>query len=284
METYGGKFMIFGLNKLGITPNSFRLLYSIMTAAYYHKVWDTTYGVIVKESELSLHKVRASLNELRSKSLVTTKSSTDGIKIILGSKLLEMIYLDCNYKQKGASQRTRSMTEIKKSQPPKQEGEVTVNCQTSSMRSLTPIPPQNISRPSLKNTFKNKVLAEATSQSPEQIPTTPQKPPTKPPTTNPPSTKSTTSQKLKASDKKPYVTTRGTLYKFFEDWLKYYEQLSDLDIVRIKKDEEKMMRYWRSFQDHARYWLSRNRQIEKPERNINKIKMMKQFAALAKVS
>jgi len=277
-----GKFMLFPLNKLNITPDSFRLLYAIITEAYYDKMWDTTHGILEQNSKLTRYKVRASLDELRSEGLITTTTSTDGIKIILGQKIIEMIYLD--YTRKGASQRTKNMAEIKKSQPPKQEERATKNCRTSSTQTSTPNTPQNISKPSLKSTSKKEVLTEAKSQTPQQVQTAPQKPPTKPPTTKRPSTNPPTSQKLKASDKKPYITTRGTLYKFFEDWLGYYEQLSPLDIIRIKNDDQKMMRYWKGFHDYARCWLSRNRQIERPEKNINKIKMMKQFAALAKVS
>ena len=274
--------MLFQLNQLNITSDSFRLLYAIISAAYHDKMWDTTHEILQKNSKLTRYKVRVSLDELRTENLITTKTSTDGIKIVLGQKIIEMIYLD--YTRKGASQRTKNMAEIKKSQPPKQEVKATKNCPTSSTQTSTPTTPQNISKPSLKSTSKKEVLTETTSQTWQQVQTAPQKPPTKPPTTKRPSTNPPTSQKLKASDKKPYITTRGTLYKFFEDWLGYYEQLSPLDIIRIKKDEQKMMRYWKEFHDYARCWLSRNRQIERPEKDINKIKMMKQFAALAKVS
>jgi hypothetical protein len=253
-----------------------------MTSAYYDKMWDTTHGILERDSGLSRYKVRASLDELKREKLIMAKSSTSGIKITLMPVLVDMIYKD--YRRRGASQRTKNMTEIKKSQPPKQEVKATKNCPTSSTQTSTPTTPQNISKPSLKSTSKKEVLTETTSQTQQQVQTVPQKPRTKPPTTKRPSTKPPTSQKLKASDKKPYITTRGTLYKFFEDWLGYYEQLSPLDIIRIKKDEQKMMRYWKEFHDYARCWLSRNRQIERPERDINKIKMMKQFAALAKVS
>lgn len=271
--------MLFQLNQLKITPDSFRLLYAIITAAYHDKVWDTTHGILEKDSGLSRYKVRASLDELRKEKLIMTTTSTDGIKIVLKQKIIEMIYHD--YTRKGASQRTRNMAEIKKSQPPQQEVETTKNCQTSSMQTLTPKVHQNTSKPSLRSTSKKGILTETVNQTPKQVQTAPEKPPT---TKRPPS-KPRTSQKLKASDKKPYITTRGTLYKFFEEWLKNYEILSELDIAcLLKKDDQKMIRYWINFQDYARCWLSRNQQIERPERDLNKIKAMKKFAGLAKAS
>jgi hypothetical protein len=277
--------MLFQLNQLKITPDSFRLLYAIITAAYHSKVLETTHKSLQKDSRLSEYKVRNSLLELKKEKLITTKTSTDGIKIVLGQQIIEMIYLD--YTKKGASQRTRNMAEIKKSQPPKQEVEAT-KCQTLSTQSLTPSNRQNTSKPSLRSTSKKGILTETVSQTPKQVQTAPEKPPTKPtkpPTTKRPPSKPRTSQKLKASDKKPYITTRGTLYKFFEEWLKNYEILSELDIAcLLKKDDQKMMRYWINFQDYARCWLSRNRQIERPERDLNKIKAMKKFAGLAKAS
>ena len=274
--------MLFQLNQLKITPDSFRLLYAIITAAYHDKMWDTTHGSLEKDSGLSRYKVRASLDELRKEKLIMTTTSTNGIKIVLKQKIIEMIYHD--YTRKGASQRTRNMAEIKKSQPPKQEVEATKNCQTLSTQSLTPTSHRNTSKPSLRSTSKKGFLTETVSQTPKQVQTVPEKPPT---TKRPPSkpSKPPTGQKLKASDKKPYITTRGTLYKFFEEWLKNYEILSDLDITRLlKRDDQKMMRYWINFQDYARCWLSRNRQIERPERDLNKIKAMKKFAGLAKAS
>lgn len=276
--------MLFQLNQLKITSDSFRLLYAIITAAYHDKMWDTTHGILERDSGLSKYRVRASLDELRNEKLITTTTSTNGIKIVLKQKIIEMIYHD--YTRKGVSQRTRNMAEIKKSQPPKQEVKATKNCRTSSTQTSTPMSHQNTSKPSLRSTSKKvEVLAPMANQSPAQVQTAPEKPPTKPPATKRPASNPTTSQKLRASDKKPYITTRGTLYKFFEEWLKYYEQLSDLDIsCLLKRDDQKMMRYWISFQDYARCWLSLNRQIHRPEKDINKIKMMKQFAALAKVS
>jgi hypothetical protein len=276
--------MLFQLNQLKITSDSFRLLYAIITAAYHDKMWDTTHGILERDSGLSKYRVRASLDELRNEKLITTTTSTNGIKIVLKQKIIEMIYHD--YTRKGVSQRTRNMAEIKKSQPPKQEVKATKNCRTLSTQTSTPMSHQNTSKPSLRSTSKKvEVLAPMANQSPAQVQTAPEKPPTKPPATKRPASNPTTSQKLRASDKKPYITTRGTLYKFFEEWLKYYEQLSDLDIsCLLKRDDQKMMRYWISFQDYARCWLSLNRQIHRPEKDINKIKMMKQFAALAKVS
>ena len=276
--------MLFQLNQLKITSDSFRLLYAIITAAYHDKMWDTTHGILERDSGLSKYRVRASLDELRNEKLITTTTSTNGIKIVLKQKIIEMIYHD--YTRKGVSQRTRNMAEIKKSQPPKQEVKATKNCRTSSTQTSTPMSHQNTSKPSLRSTSKKvEVLAPMANQSPAQVQTAPEKPPTKPPATKRPASNPTTSQKLRASDKKPYITTRGTLYKFFEEWLKYYEQLSDLDIsCLLKRDDQKMMRYWISFQDYARCWLSLNRQIHRPEKDINRIKMMKQFAALAKVS
>lgn len=274
--------MLFQLNQLKITPDSFRLLYAIMTAAYHDKMWDTTHGILERDSGLSRYKVRSSLDELRAEKLIMTKSSTNGIKITLMPILVEMIYKD--YKRRGASQRTKNMTEIKKSQPPKQEVKATKNYRTSSTQSSNPMSHQSTLKPSLRSTSKKGFLTEPASQSPKQVQTAPQKPPTKPPTTKRPAAKPPTSQKLKASDKKPYITTRGTLYKFFEEWLKYYEQLSDLDIACLlkKKDDQEMIRYWISFQDYARCWLSLNRQVHRPERDLNKIKAMKKFAGLAK--
>jgi hypothetical protein len=276
--------MLFQLNQLKITSDSFRLLYAIITAAYHDKMWDTTHGILEKDSGLSRYKVRASLDELRKEKLIMTTTSTNGIKILLKQRIIEMIYHD--YTRKGASQRTRNMAEIKKSQPPKQEVEATKNCQTSSMQNLTPTSHRNTSMPSLRSTSKKRFLTETVTQATKQVQTAPEKPPTKPPTTKRPTTsKPPTSQKLKASDKKPYITTRGTLYKFFEEWLMIYEQLSELDIsCLLKRDDQKMMRYWVNFQDYARCWLSLNRQIERPERNLNKIKAMKKIAGLAQAS
>jgi hypothetical protein len=276
--------MIFQLNQLKITPDSFRLLYAIITAAYHDKMWNTTYGILERDSGLNRYFIRTSLDELRTEGLILTKSSTSGIKITLMPVLVDMIYKD--YKRPRASQRTKNMAEIKKSQPPKQEVKATKNCRTSSTQTSTPMIHQNTSKPSLRSTSKkSEVLTQRASQPTKQVQTAPEKPPTKPPTTKRPSSKPPTSQKLKASDKKPYITTRGTLYKFFEEWLKYYEQLSDLDIsCLLKRDDQKMMRYWISFQDYARCWLSLNRQIERPEKDLNKIKAMKKFAALAKAS
>lgn len=275
--------MLFQLNQLKITPDSFRLLYAIITAAYHDKMWDTTHGILEKDSGLSRYKVRASLDELRKEKLIMTTTSTNGVKIVLKQKIIEMIYHD--YTRKGASQRTRNIAEIKKSQPPKQEVQATKNCRTSSMQTSTPMSHQNTSKPSLRSTSKKGFLTETVTQTPKQVQTAPEKPPTKPPTTKRPTSKPPTSQKLKASDKKPYITARGTLYKFFEEWLKNYEILSELDIAcLLKKDDQKMMRYWINFQDYARCWLSRNRQIERPERDLNKIKAMKKFAGLAKAS
>lgn len=276
--------MLFQLNQLKITPDSFRLLYAIITAAYHNKMWDTTHGILEKDSGLTRYKVRASLEELRNEKLITTTTNTNGIKIVLKQKIIEMIYHD--YTRKGASQRTRNMAEIKKSQPPKQEGKTT-NCQTSSTQTSNPPIHQNTSKPSLRSTSKKtEVLTQTVNQTSTQVQTAPEKPPTtKRPASKPPASKPTTSQKLKALDKKPYITTRGTLYKFFEEWLKYYEQLSELDIAcLLKRDDQKMMRYWISFQDYARCWLSLNRQIERPEKDLNKIKAMRKFAALAKAS
>jgi hypothetical protein len=274
--------MLFQLNQLKITPDSFRLLYAIITAAYHDKMWDTTHGILEKDSGLSRYKVRASLDELRKEKLITATTSTNGVKIVLKQKIIEMIYHD--YTRKGASQRTRNMAEIKKSQPPKQEVKATKNCRTSSTQTSTPMSHQNTSKPSLRSTSKKGFLTETVTQTPKQVQTAPEKPPTKPPTTKRPTSKPQTTQKLKASDKKPYITARGTLYKFFEEWLKNYEILSELDIACLKKDDQKMMRYWINFQDYARCWLSLNRQIERPERDLNKIKAMKKFAGLAKAS
>ena len=275
--------MLFQLNQLKITPDSFRLLYAILTAAYHEKMWDTTHGILERDSGLSRYKVRASLDELKKEKLIIAKSSTSGIKITLMPILVEMIYKD--FKRKGASQRTRNMAEIKKSQPPKQEVKATKNCRTSSTQTSTPESPQNTSKPSLRNTSKKEVLTNVTTKTTTQIPQQEQQiAPQKPPTTRRPSTKPPTGQKLKALDKKPYITTRGTLYKVFEDWLKNYEILSDIDIARLKKDDKKMMRYWIEFHDYARCWLSLNRQVQRPERDLNKIKAMKKIAALAKVS
>jgi hypothetical protein len=270
--------MLFQLNQLKITPDSFRLLYAIMTAAYHDKMWDTTYGILERDSGLSRYKVRAAITELKMENLITTKTSTSGIKITLLPILVEMIYKD--YKRRGASQRTKNMAEIKKSQPPKQGAKPTKNCQTSSTQTSTPTNPQNISKPSLRNTSKKEVLTETAIQTPKQVHAAPPKTPS----TNRPSTTPPTSKKLKASDKKPYITTRGTLYKVFEEWLKGYELLSDLDIARFKKDDNKMMRYWVGFQDYARCWLSLNSQVYRPEKDLNKIKAMKKIAALAKAS
>jgi len=271
--------MLFQLNQLNITPDSFRLLYAIMTAAYHDKMWDTTHGILERDSRLSRYKVRASLDELKREKLIMTKTSTSGIKITLMPVLVDMIYKD--YKRKGASQRSKNMTEIKKSQSPKQEKKATKSSQTSSTQTLTPKPHQNTSKPSLQST-STKTVTQAI-QTPKQVQTAPAKPPAKPPTKQP-STKPPTNQKLKASDKKPYMTPRGTLCKVFEEWLKNYEILSDVDIAQLKKNDDKMMRYWKDFQDYARCWLSRNRQIERPERDLNKIKAMKRIAALAKAS
>ena len=270
--------MLFQLNQLKITPDSFRLLYAIMTAAYHDKIWDTTHGILERDSGLSRYKVRAALDELKREKLITAKSSTSGVKITLMPVLVEMIYKD--YKRRGASQRTKNMAEIKKSQPPKQEARPTRNCRTSSTQTSTLTPLQNTSKPSLKNTLKKKETLPQAQQSPKQTQTAPQKPLS----TKSPSSKQPTSKKLKASDKKPYITTRGTLYKVFEDWLKGYELLSDLDIARLRKNDNKMMYYWKEFQDYARCWLSLNAQIQRPERDLNKIKAMKKIAALAKAS
>ena len=80
------------------------------------------------------------------------------------------------------------------------------------------------------------------------------------------------------------MTTKGTLYKTFEEWLKGYELLSDLDIARFMKDEAKMLYYWKEFHDYARCWLSRNRQVQKPDMDLNRIKIMKRVAVLVQAA
>ena len=282
-----GGVMIFQLNNLNITPDSFRLLYSILTAAYHDKMWQTTYAVLERDSKLSRYKVRAGLDELRKEKLITTQSFTTGIKITLMPILVEMIYKD--FKRRGASQRTRNMTEIKKYQAPqeKQGAVATKTSRTSSRQTSTQSPPQNISKPSLRNTSqKEKAQTQQIIQPSSTTTVTPSKPPSKPPTNRPPGTNPTTSRrKLRDSDRKlPYLTTKGSLYKTFEEWLKGYERLSELDITRFMKDETKMLYYWKQFHDYARCWLSRNRQLERPDMDLNKIKMMKKMAALAKAA
>jgi len=269
--------MLFQLDQLNITPDSFRLLYSILTAAYHDKMWETTHGILERNSKLSKYKVRASLDELRREKLIMTKSYTTGIKITLMPVLVEMIYKD--FKRKGASQRTRDMNEIKKSQAPKKEGAVaTKPSRRLSTPNLTQKPLQTTSKPSLPSTSKTEKTQLQTVTTPTATPTATQPKPT----TKSPTTRSTSSgTKLKASDKKPYITTRGTLYKAFGEWLKNYELLSDLDIARFMKDEAKMLYYWKEFQDYARCWLSRNRQVERPNMDLNKIKMMKKVSCYA---
>jgi len=264
--------MLFQLDQLNITPDAFRLLYSIMTAAYHDKMWETTHGILERNSKLSRYKVRAGLDELRREKLIMTKSYTTGIKITLMPVLVEMIYKD--FKRKGASQRSRNMDEIKKSQAPKKEGAVATKAsRKSSTQTSTQSLPRTTSKPSLRSTFKKENLQTAAV-------TTTAAPPSKPTTKHPPKT----ATKLKALDKKPYITTRGTLYKAFWEWLKGYELLSDLDIAHFMKDEAKMLYYWKEFQDYARCWLSRNRQVHKPDMDLSRIKMMKRVAAMAQVA
>ena len=269
--------MLFNLNKLHITPDSFRLLYHIMTEAYYDKMINTTHGELEKATEMSKHKIRAALNELRTDKLIHTESFTTGIRITLMPVLVEMIYKDSPRKK--ASQKTNVMNEIKKFPGRKKpEGSSSQTSQKSSTETSTQKPRPIISKHSSKNTS----TVNATTATPTK-PAKPAKKTNTPPSQTPKPT--TTKQKNRVprgSAKKPYMTTRGKLYTYFESWLRLGEAMSNEQVNQLLKNEAELEKFWNKFRNYAaRTWLPLQKVSTNPETDLNKIKFMRQIALVA---
>jgi hypothetical protein len=265
--------MLFGLNKLGLTSDSFMLLHQIIEDAYYDKMVETTIGYLENATGLSKYKVRACLNELRRRKLIQTSSFTSGTRITLMPVLVEMIAKD--YRRKEVSQKTKVMNEIKKL-PGRKKPEPcsTKNSRTSSTQTSTRKPRPIISGHSLKNTS----TATETIAPPKQTPRKKTNTPLKQTPRNPTATKKNPAGLV---EKKPYVTTRGKLYTYFEHWLHTNEGLSRLDVDRLLRNEAEMEAYWLNYRKYAGQWLRLQKMRERPDPDLNKIKFMRQVARAA---
>ena len=265
--------MLFNLNKLDVTPESFRLLYHIMTEAYYDKMFETTHGRLQESTGLSKYKVRASLDELRRDGLIQTKSFTTGIKITLMPVLVEMIYKD--FRRKGASQKTKVMNEIKKSTGRKKpEGSSSQTSPKLSTQTSTQKPRPIISGHSSKNT--STVATTATPVKPAKKTTN-----TPPSQTPKPTTTRQRNHVPRGSAKKPYMTTRGKLYTYFDKWLRLGEAMSNEQVNQLLQNEAELEKFWNRFRQYASQWLRMQKVLSKPETDLNKIKFMRQIALVA---
>jgi hypothetical protein len=260
--------MLFNLNKFKVTPEGFTLLYYILDACYYDKMINTTHGKLEEATGMSKYKVRAALDELRRDKLIQTKSFTTGIKITLMPVLIDMINKDL-YRPERSSQRSKALTEIKKSQGTKKpEGSPLQNSPTLLTETSTPKPRPIISGHSAKNTSVAEPPVKPTKK-------------TNPPNQAPKPTNTRKNTVPRGSVKKPYITTRGKLYIYFDQWLRLYEAMNNDQVNQLLRIESDLEKFWNRFKAHAVNWLKLQKVTTKPETDLNKIKFMRQIALAA---
>lgn len=231
--------MLFQLDDLNLSPEAFRTVFSVIRKGYYDKIVTATQTELSEKTGLSKYKLRMAIAELTERKLLQVIKTDKGYEITLMPEIVKMINLD--FKRRGAGTASRKTVEAKPQSPKQAKPKPKKNGHPADDK------PKNIaaetSKPKPVVKQKRKLSQRSTSQQP------------------------------------PYVTAKGHMYCYFEEWLTGYEGLKYHEVQTM--EEPVMLGKWERFKEYAYTWLRIQRSIEKPCPDLNKIKFMKKIAVPA---
>jgi hypothetical protein len=197
--------MLFQLDDLNLSPEAFRLLFSVIRKGYYDKIVTATQTELTDKTGLSKYKLRLAIAELKERKLLQVIKADVGYEITLMPDIVKMINLD--FKRKGASQKNMQAKSVTASTSKQEKPKSSVAAPPKPKATPTPKAPPK-AQPKPKPTIKQK-------------------------------------RKLsQRSDHPPYATAKGYMYRYFEEWLagheglKYHEIQGMEEPMMLKKWEQ----------------------------------------------